>query len=252
MLDACAAHSGVLPGGDHEPEHSHLPALGIPSFTRNGAHVPVVVELANPMEPDHYISSLQIQNEGDPIPSKGTFHPSPANGQAYLATQVRLRSGTSSVMVIAECTQHGRSVVRESITIPEGAEGCASVADGKEEPEAHDDIPPPVIRIPELVARGRIQRGEIIRVQLQVKHPSQTGLALRAGKYVQEREPFYLQTMEAFYGDDLVSRLEMTPAGSDNPFITFKLRATKERRIQIVLTNSRGRRFEATEEVALS
>jgi len=224
----------------------------MPTFTRNGAHVPIVVELTDPMEPDHYISSLQILNEGDPIPAKGTFHLTPANGQAYLATQARMRSGTSSVTVIAECTRHGRSVARQSITIPEGAEGCASAADGPDGRTGHDDIPPPVIRIPEIVARGRIQRGEIVRVQLQVKHPSQTGLALRGGKYVQESDPFYLQTMEAFYGDQLVSRFEMTPAGSDNPFVTFKLRATEARRVRIVLTNNRGQRFEASEEVALS
>ena len=253
VLDACAGRvGGVFPGAHRQPEQLHLPTLGIPPFTRNGAHVPIVIEVASPMEPDHYISSLQILNEGDPIPSKGTFHLTPANGQAYLATQARMRSGTSSVVVIAECTQHGRSVARQSITIPEGGEGCASAAGGRDNGTDNDDIRPPVIRIPALVARGSIRRGEIVQVQLQVKHPSRTGLALRGQQYVQEREPFYIRTMEVFYGDRLVSRFEMTPAGSDNPFITFKLLATEERHIGIVLTNSRGRRFEATEEVALS
>src|SRR4029453_15674810 len=66
-------------------ERLHLPTLRMPSFTRNGAHVPLVVEMEHPMEPEHYITSLQVLNASDPISSKGVFYLTPANGQAYLA-----------------------------------------------------------------------------------------------------------------------------------------------------------------------
>lgn len=231
-------------------EELHLPKLRIPSFTRNGAHIPIVVEMAHPMEPDHYIKSIQILNESDPVPSKGTFHLTPANGEVYLAVQARMHSGSSSVLVIAECNLHKCWAKSQPITIPEGEGGCATVTEGTQ--PSDDEIRPPVIRIPELVAQGRIRRGEIIRVQVKFKHPNRTGLAFREGKFFQEADPFYIRGMEVFYGDRLISWYEMTPAVSDNPFMTFKLRATENGPIRIVLTNSRGEVFQATQELVLS
>jgi sulfur-oxidizing protein SoxY len=230
-------------------EQLHLPILKVPSVTRNGAHVPVVVELRHPMEPDHYIRSIQILNEGDPIPSKGIFHLSPTNGQAYLSVQARMHSGTSAVLVIAECTLHGRWAMSQPITIPEGGGGCANTTEGGDDLSVDDAIGPPVIRIPELVERGKITRGETIRVQMKVKHPNRTGLTLQGATFLQAADPFYLKEMKVFYGDRLVSRYEMTPAISNNPFITFTLRASEQSPIRIVLTNSRGQQFQAAQEV---
>src|SRR5262245_32890411 len=126
------------PGSDPGP--THLPTFTVPSFTRNGAHVPIVVAMASQMEADHYIKPLHDPNQGHHSPSQGTFQLSPANGQAYLGIQARMRSGTSSVTVIAECTRHGRLVERRSITIPEGAEGCASGGAGEEGRLDEDEI----------------------------------------------------------------------------------------------------------------
>ena len=259
LLEGRGRAAPAAPGGLQEArdpsapsafEQLHLPIVTVPSFTRNGAHVPIVVEMAHPMDGDHAIKSVHILNDSDPIPSKGTFHFTPDNGHVYLATQARMHSGTSSVVVVAECTRHGQWAHRQQITIPEGAEGCVSVADGKD--QGDEDIRPPVIRIPALVARGSVRQGEVIQVQLQVKHPSRTGLALRDGQFVQVSEPFYLKQMEVFYGERPVSRYEMTPALSDNPFLTFMLRTNAERYLRIALTNSRGQRFEATEELVFS
>lgn len=233
-------------------EQLHLPLLRVPPLTRNGAHVPVVVEMHHPMEPDHYIKSIQILNERDPIPSKGIFHLSPTNGQAYLSVQARMHSGTSTVRVIAECTLHGRWATSQPITIPEGGGGCATATEGGDNLLHDDTIRPPVIRIPELVERGKIRRGEIIQVQMKLKHPSRTGLALQGATFLQTAEPFYVEEMKVFYGDHLVSRYEMTPAISDNPFITFTLRAMEESTIRIVVTNSRGQRFQTAQEVVFA
>src|SRR5262245_14606089 len=211
-------------------ERLHLPLLKLPYSTRNGAHVPLVVEMSHPMEPDHYIKSIQILNESDPIPSKGTFSLTPANGQAYLAIQARMHSGNSSVLAISECNLHGQWAQRQPILIPEGAGGCTTASEKTENQSiSNDEIRPPVIRIPELVSGHQIQRGEVIQVQVKFKHPNRTGLALREGKFVQEAAPFYIREMQVFYGEHLLSRYDMTPAVSDNPFLTFKLRATEAR-----------------------
>lgn len=232
-------------------EQLHVPLLKIPAFTSNGGKVPIVVEMRHPMEPDHYVTTLHVVNGRDPVPLKGVFHFTPANGQVYLAFQARMDQGVSEVLATAECNLHGPSSTARSIEIPSDAGGCAAPAPPLVR-TGGDEILPPRIRIPELVKRGRIRRDEIIHVQLEMRHPSRTGLVRRNGKLVQESEPFYLTEMEVFYGDERVSRFGMTAALSDDPFITFKLRARREGLLRILLTNSRGKRFEATQPMRLS
>jgi hypothetical protein len=109
-----------------------------------------------------------------------------------------------------------------------------------------------VIRIAELVERGKIRRDEIVHAQVKMKHPNRTGLVLRGGSFVQESEPFHLEELEVLYGGKCVSRFELTPALSDDPFITFCLLARLEGPLRVVLTNNRGQRFEATHEIRFS
>src|SRR5207247_4612987 len=80
--DAVGARQG-LPVGSSDPveratlERLHLPRLRLPTRASYGAKVPIVVEMSHPMEPDHYITRLEVVNERDPIPSKGVFHFTP-------------------------------------------------------------------------------------------------------------------------------------------------------------------------------
>lgn len=233
------------------PEDLHMPKLILPAVTRNGTHVPVVVKMNHPMEQGHYIRRIQFLNESDPIPSKGILHPTPANGEIYFAFQARMHSGTSKVLAVAECNLHGTWTAGHRITIPEGQGGCATAEDTKQA-AAKEEILTPVIRIPELVRRGRLAKGETSEVQVKFKHPSKTGLTYESKKFVQVEEPFYVTSMQVFYGDRLVSRYEMTPGLSDNPFLKFKLKFTEEKPIRIVFTNSMGRQFSALTEVVLS
>jgi len=237
------------PPGDLSPfERLHAPVLRLPAATANGARVPIVVEMAHPMEPGHYVERIQVVNERDPVPSKGIFHFTPANGQVYLAFQARLDQGVSEVAVTAECTLHGTWTSARSITIPPGAGGCAGTVPSR----AAEEILPPRIRIPQVIKHGRIRPGELVDVQLEMRHPSRTGLALRDGKFVQASEPFYLDEMEVLYGGERVSRFALTPALSDNPFITFRIGARREGPLRIVVHNSRGRRFETTYPIRFS
>jgi sulfur-oxidizing protein SoxY len=238
-------------GPDSALEREHLPVLHVPRVTRNGAKVPILVELLHPMTPDHHITSVHVANDGDPIPSKGTFHLSPANGQVHLAFQARMHEGVSEVTATVECNRHGRWSARSVIEIPAGAGGCGGSA-----PEAGrargDDIAGPIIRIPELLGGGAVRPGDVIHPQVKMRHPNRTGLVLRDGRFEAESAPLYLEEMEVFYGGERVSRFAMTPALSDDPFITFALRLRPEGALRVVLTNSLGRVFEATQELRLS
>jgi sulfur-oxidizing protein SoxY len=236
---------------DSAPQDLHTPKLILPTLTKNGNHVPVVVKMNHPMEPGHYIRRIQFLNQTDPIPSKGIFHPSPANGEIYFAFQARMHSGTSTLLAIAECNLHGRWTARQRITIPDGQGGCAT-AEPDKRGRYEDEISPPVIRIPELVRRGYLTKGERAEVQVKFKHPSKTGLAYANNRFIQVEKPLYLTSMQVSYGNRLVSRYEMTPGLSDNPFLTLKLKFTEEKPIHIVFANSLGQEFRAVQEVVLS
>jgi len=235
-------------GGRGDPVH--VPVLRLPTTTHNGAKIPIVVEMSHPMERDHSITSLEVVNERDPVPSKGVFHFTPANGQVFLAFQARMSEGASRVAVTAECSRHGGSSSTQSITVVEGEGGCADTPLPARTPGP--ELRPPRIRIPQLVREGRIRRDELIDVQVAIRHPSRTGLALRNGAFVQQAEPFYLARLEVFYGTDRVSDFMLTPAVSDDPFIAFRVRAGREELLKVLFTNSRGQRFQATHPIRLS
>jgi desulfoferrodoxin (superoxide reductase-like protein) len=205
----------------------------------------------HPMTPEHHVASLEVVNENDPIPSKGIFHLTPANGAVYLAFQARMDEGESEVTVTTECNRQGKSATRRRIIIAEGGGGCTGAAPpwGR---APGDEIHPPEIRIVELVRDGAIRRGEIVHPQLKIRHPNRTGLAENDGSFVRISEPLYLQSMEVVFAGELVSRFEFTPALSDDPFITFALLASREGPLEVRLVNNRGQRFEATHEIRFS
>ncbi len=226
------------------PERGHRPELRLPAATANGEKVPIVVEVPLSMEPEHHITTVRIDNPADPVPSKGVFEFTAASGQAFVAFQARIDAGRQTVLATADCNRHGRFTAAQVVQIETGGGGCADPPP----PAARaggDEIRSPVIRIPQLVADGQIHAGQIIDVQLKMKHPNRTGLVLRGGQFVQGSEPFHLSEMEVFYGTARVSRFLLTSALSDNPFITFKLRAGQEGPLRVVLRNNRGQRFEA-------
>jgi len=240
------------PGPPSSLEREHLPVLQVPAFTRNGAKVPIVVEMGHPMAPDHHITSIHVANDGDPISSKGTFHFTPANGRVHLSFQARMHDGISQVTATAECTRHGKWSASRPIEIPEGAGGCTGTGPTPVGRAKGDDVRPPVIRIPELVERGRIRRDEIIHVQVKMRHPNRTGLVFRDGAFVQESEPLHLEDMEVLYGGERVCWFAMTSALSDDPFIGFTLLARREGLLRVLVTNNRGEQFEATHDIRFS
>jgi sulfur-oxidizing protein SoxY len=104
-------------------EREHLPLVRLPPLTNNGGKVPILVEMDHPMTPEHHITAVQVTNRHDPVPSKGTFHLTPANGRVYVSFQARIAAGVSEVVVTAECNRHGRWSTRRAIEIPDHAGG---------------------------------------------------------------------------------------------------------------------------------
>lgn len=197
--------------------------------------MPVQVWVDHPMEPDHFIKSIEVALEKDPVPYKGKFLFTPANGQAWVAFQMRSGSG-GQVKAIAECSRHGRFVGTKELRVVEG--GCTTAP----EKVSRDRIGNPMLRLP-----PSVKPGQVIQIRTKVDHNSYTGLALKNGKFVRVAPEFYVKEMLVYLDDRKVSEFQMTSAVSPNPLIRFSLRVTRGGTLRIVFVNSEGQRWEVTQ-----
>lgn len=103
---------------------------------------------------------------------------------------------------------------------------------------------PARIRLPR-----RIAQGDVIRVQVKVRHPSRTGLRM-IGEHQFAPDPdnpaVYLRLLEIYYGESRVAWYDMTSALSDDPVVTFTVRATREGPLRAVFTSSENKTYEAS------
>jgi hypothetical protein len=103
---------------------------------------------------------------------------------------------------------------------------------------------PARIRLPR-----RIVKGEVIRVQAKVRHPSRTGLRMiDEHRFAPDPDnpAVYIRLLEIFYGEAKVAWYEMSSAISDDPIVTFPLKATSEAPVKGVFTSSEGKTYEAS------
>ncbi len=112
-------------------------------------------------------------------------------------------------------------------------------------------VKPPRMRI------GRkIKKDQVFKVKVRFEHPSFTGL----GQAEPETNPpfnraipvSFIRNMLVYYGEDLVSRFNMTSAIADNPMFTFKLKAVKEAPVRVVFINNAGERWETSKDIKFS
>lgn len=223
--------------GHAKPDTAHFPQIDLPLLADDPAAVPFQVSVDHPMEPDHFIRSLEVRLDTDPVPYKGKFLFTPANGRAWVAFQ--FRSGIGGVVkVVGECTRHGRFVATREVRVAEG--GCATAPDRL----ARERIGNPGIRLPR-----SLHAGDVVEVRTKLDHNSYTGLALKGGKFVRELPEFYVKQMLVFVDSQKVSEFEMTSAVSPNPLIRFPLKVTGSGTLRIVYTNSEGQRWEAAQAI---
>jgi len=216
----------------------HRPVIDAPTLAEDPSAVPLQVSVNHPMEPDHFIRSIEIRLDNDPVPYKGTFLFTPANGQAAVAFQ--MRSGAGGVLkVTAECSRHGHFVATKETRVTEG--GCAGLPD-----MTRDRPGNPRIRLP-----GSIRAGEVVQVRAKVDHNSYTGLVLKNGKYIREAPEFYVKQILVFLDEQKVSEFQITSAVSANPLIRFPLKVTRSGTLRVVFINNEGQRWEASQPIRL-
>jgi len=221
--------------GQAGAEATHRIEIDLPVLAEDPAAVPLQVSVEHPMEPEHFIRSLDVSLETDPVPHKGKFLFTPANGRAWVVFQFRSGIG-GTVKVVGECTRHGRFTATREVRVTDG--GCSTTPDRT----ARERLGNPLIRLPR-----SLRPGDMVEVRTKVDHNSYTGLAFRGGKFVREQPEFYVRQMLVFLDDQKISEFQMTSAVSPNPVIRFALKAPARGTLRVSFTNSEGRRWETTQ-----
>ncbi len=217
-------------------EGEHRAVIDAPTLAEDPSAVPLQVSVKHPMEPDHFIRLIEIRLDNDPVPAKGSFFFTPANGQAAVALTMRSGAG-GALKVTAECSRHGRFVATRDIRVTDG--GCAGPPD-----MTRDRLGSPRLRLPE-----SIKAGDIIQVRTKLDHNSYTGLVLKGGAYAREAPEFYVKQLLVFFDDQRISEFQLTSAVSANPLIRFPLRVRHSGTLRVVFVNSEGQRWETAQRV---
>jgi predicted secreted protein len=221
------------PRGDRE----HRIDLDVPILAEEPAAVPIRVGVDHPMETDHYIRSVEISIDRDPVPAKGKFVFAPDNGRAWAAYQ--MRSGTGGlVKAVAVCSRHGEFTASREVRVVDG--GCSTPP----ERGARERAGSPELRLPRTV-----KVGEPFEVRARLIHGSYTGLVQKQGRFVRELPEYYVKQMTVWLDDQRVSEFQMTSAVSPNPLIRFSMRVSAPATLRVQFVNSEGQRWEVSQPI---
>ena len=222
-------------GGDGD----HRLQLDLPVLSEDASAVPVQVFVDHPMESDHFIRSIEITVDTDPVPYKGTFLFTPANGRAWVGFQ--MRSGVGGLLrAVGECSRHGRFSATREYRVAEG--GCTPGPD----PAVRERLGNPRISLPRSV-----KAGDIVEVKTKVDHASDTGLVLKSGRFVRSGPPFHVRQMLVYLDDAKISEFQMSAAISPDPLIRFPLKLSRSAMLRIVFVNTEAQRWQVSQAVRL-
>ncbi len=95
--------------------------LELPIIAENGALVPISVEVASPMTPQSYVKTIYVISDKNRRPMNARFSLTPASGQAFVATNLRLGESTD-VRAVAELSDGTLLMARRDVKVTIG--GC--------------------------------------------------------------------------------------------------------------------------------
>lgn len=96
--------------------------LDLPLIAEDGGNVAMSVEVKSPMTPQSYVKAIYVLSDKNPRPLNAKFNLTPACGQAYVATSLRL-ADTGDVRAVAEMQDGALLMVKRTVRVV--VAGCA-------------------------------------------------------------------------------------------------------------------------------
>ncbi len=98
-----------------------------------------------------------------------------------------------------------------------------------------------------IVVPERIQRGDVIRVQVVMQHPMDTGFFRDANANM--IPAWFINDVRVLYGEDEVARFEWTSGISKDPMVSFQLRADREATLTVISKDNRASEYRGAAEI---
>lgn len=95
----------------------------MPLIAEDGGSVPISVEVKSPMTPEHHVKAIYILSEKNLRPLNVKINLTPAAGQAYVATNLRL-TDSGPVRAVAEMSDGTLLMVARDVRVT--VAGCAA------------------------------------------------------------------------------------------------------------------------------
>ena len=118
-----AATMQRLFGGRPIKDGGALITVEMPLIAEDGGAVPIAVEVKSPMTSDNHVKAIYILAEKNPRPLNVKIALTPAAGQAYVATNLRL-ADSGAVRVVAELSDGAVWAVSRDVRVT--VAGCAA------------------------------------------------------------------------------------------------------------------------------
>jgi sulfur-oxidizing protein SoxZ len=98
-----------------------------------------------------------------------------------------------------------------------------------------------------VVVPERIQKGDLIRVQVVVQHPMDTGFFRDANAEI--IPAYFIKDVVVKYGDDEIATFEWTSGVSKDPMVAFKLKAEHEGPLTFIWRDNKGGEYTGSAEI---
>lgn len=214
--------------------------LRIPARAEDAGVVPVSLNAQIPQSAERYIERMYVFVDKNPKPLAGVFHLTPEMGRADLSMRLRINEYTN-VRVVAE-TNTGELHMDEGYTRASG--GCS-------EPPQFLKLKEARARIGEMKFRSRASEQDkaVALGQLIVSHPNVTGLQLNQRTRAYVPAEYVTKVVISFNGDHIMTA-ETDISISEDPSFRFFFKPHAGGTISAHMTDSKGREFTKTFEVA--
>ena len=110
-------------GGRPIKDGASLITIGMPLIAEDGGSVPIAVEVKSPMTPEDHVKAIYILAEKNPRPLNVKITLTPAAGQAYVATNLRL-ADSGPVRAVAETGDGALWIAARDVRVT--VAGCAA------------------------------------------------------------------------------------------------------------------------------
>lgn len=205
-----------------------------PARAADAAVVPIAITAQFPQTPSRYIRKLYLFIDENPEPYAGSFEFTPDSGMASIETRVRVEDYTY-MRVIAE-TNDGH--LYSSVRFIKASGGCSAPA-GKDDAAAEASAGS--VR---LQPEGKTVMGKPQLVQLMVRHPNRTGMAMNQVTRLYS-SAYFVRKVAVTYADKPVLTANVNFSISENPNFRFYFVPRANGELKAHVEDTKNRQFDS-------